>query len=136
LDPVLIQTEEQVVRSDLFAGKAEIWQLEFDLTSVPTGKVVELTFEAHFILPAYDGTTSYSFSTLADTAINNVWILFPESRPYRKYQLVRYEPGKLGEPLVVEPRFHIDHPYGFIIGWSIVNAKKGQIYKCQWEWKD
>jgi hypothetical protein len=60
--------------------------------------------------------------------------MFPEDKPYRKYQLLRYEPGKQGEPLVVDPRFNIDHPYGFIIGWSMINAKEGQRFTCQWEW--
>ncbi len=135
-NPTLIKTDETVSRTDIFGGQAKIWQMEYDLSSVPKGKAVDLFSEAHFTLSESYGTPSYSFRMNADVAVTNVWLLFPEDRPYRKYQLLRYESSDGGTPQAVESRYNIEHPYGYLIGWSLINAKEGEIYECQWEWEE
>jgi hypothetical protein len=29
-------------------------------------------------------------------------------------------------------RFSIDHPYGFLIGWSVVDPEENRVYECRW----
>ncbi len=135
VNPRIIKTDQKATRIDLFAGNAKLWQTEYDLTEVPVNEGINLTFESQWVFTEFEGTTSYTFTAPADIAITNVWILFPEDRPYRKYLLLKYEPEK-GDPKIVEARYNIDHPYGTIIGWSMVNVKKGQHYSCKWEWDD
>ncbi len=63
-----------------------------------------------------------------------MWVLFPESRPYKDYRLIRYataDPSKLEE---IETQYKIDLPYGSIIAWSFVNAEVGYVYECEWTW--
>ena len=41
----------------------------------------------------------------------------------------------VGDPDAAEPmtpRYTIDHPYGQLIGWSVINPAKGQVYECRW----
>ena len=61
-----------------------------------------------------------------------MWVLFPESRPYKDYRLVRYSAADPSTSQEIETQYTIDHPHGSIIAWSIVNAEPGNIYECEW----
>jgi hypothetical protein len=67
-----------------------------------------------------------------DADLVTVWLLFPEDHPYRRYELVRYPRG---DPANVEPltaRYTIDHPYGQLIGWSVIMPRRDTIYESRW----
>ena len=67
-----------------------------------------------------------------DADLVTVWLLFPEDHPYRRYELVRYPRG---DPADVEPltaRYTIDHPYGQLIGWSVIMPRRDTIYESRW----
>jgi predicted acylesterase/phospholipase RssA len=67
-----------------------------------------------------------------DADLVTVWLLFPEDHPYRRYDLVRYPRGS---PANVEPlmaRYTIDHPYGQLIGWSVIMPRKDTVYESRW----
>jgi hypothetical protein len=32
----------------------------------------------------------------------------------------------------MEARFTIDHPYGSLIGWSVINPEVDAVYECRW----
>jgi hypothetical protein len=34
------------------------------------------------------------------------------------------------EPLT--SRYTIDHPYGRLIGWSVITPRQGTVYECRW----
>ncbi len=62
-----------------------------------------------------------------------VWMLFPENHPYRAYQLSRYPrdtPDAVPEPM--QPRYEISHPYGQLIGWSVITPRADTVYECRW----
>jgi hypothetical protein len=59
-------------------------------------------------------------------------MLFPEDRPYRTYDLVSYPVDKSEAPNRMENRYAIDHPYGSLIGWSVVNPEESRVYECRW----
>jgi len=61
-----------------------------------------------------------------------VWMLFPENHPYRSYRLLRYPQTNpdAAEPLTA--RYTIDHPYGQLIGWSVITPQQGMVYECRW----
>ena len=53
-------------------------------------------------------------------------------RPYRTYSLISY-PADMSEPsTIMNERYAIDHPYGSLIGWSVVNPEEGRVYECRW----
>ena len=62
-----------------------------------------------------------------------IWILFPQDHPYRRYELLRYPEGlpEAAEPL--SPRYTIDHPFGTLIGWSVIKPIIGHVYECRWK---
>lgn len=66
------------------------------------------------------------------TDLLTVWMLFPEDHPYHTYNLLRHPRG---EPDATEPlsaRYTIDHPYGTLIGWSVIKPDPGTVYECRW----
>jgi len=61
-----------------------------------------------------------------------VWMLFPEDHPYRSYRLLRHPAGNAGTEEPLEARYTIDHPYGTLIGWSVIMPEPGTVYECRW----
>ncbi|MCR9294352.1 MAG: hypothetical protein NXI32_16660 [bacterium] len=43
------------------------------------------------------------------------------------YPQVRSEP-----PSLMNTRYTIDHPYGSLIGWSVVDPELDRFYECRW----
>ena len=111
------------------------WELEFDLSGVRPGATTDIEIEAivhEFEARKGERENWLRYSPPATTEQASVWVLFPESRPYKDYRLIRYataDPSKF-EP--IEAQYTIDHPYGSIIAWSIVNAEVGYVYECEW----
>ena len=33
---------------------------------------------------------------------------------------------------IMNERYAIDHPYGSLIGWSVVNPEEDRDYQCRW----
>jgi predicted acylesterase/phospholipase RssA len=107
------------------------YEYHVDLSDAPVGEPVSLELAAvvrYTSLPA--GRLPLVMQFNAD--LLTVWILFPDDHPYRRYQLVTYPRG---QDAAVEPltsRYTIDHPYGRLIGWSVIMPKQGSVYECRW----
>ena len=102
-----------------------------DLSSAPRGVpvTIELATQARFpkLLPG-----RMPFLLDHPTDLLTVWMLFPEDHPYHTYNLFRHPSG---EPAASEPlsaRYTIDHPYGTLIGWSVITPDPGTVYECRW----
>ena len=107
------------------------YEYHVDLSDAPVGEPVSLELAAvvrYTSLPA--GRLPLVMQFHAD--LLTVWILFPDDHPYRRYQLVTYPRGQdtAAEPLT--SRYTIDHPYGRLIGWSVIMPKQGSVYECRW----
>ena len=107
------------------------YEYHVDLSDAPVGEPVSLELAAvvrYTSLPA--GRLPLVMQFNAD--LLTVWILFPDDHPYRRYQLVTYPRGQdaAAEPLT--SRYTIDHPYGRLIGWSVIMPKQGSVYECRW----
>jgi hypothetical protein len=107
-----------------------MFEVEYDLSDVPLGEDVEFEIE---ILGRFPITSPRaSFQTQIKTDLASVWLLFPTEHPYRSYDLVRYPADKSQTPEIMNARFTIDHPYGSLIGWSVVNPLIDTVYECRW----
>jgi predicted acylesterase/phospholipase RssA len=110
------------------------WELEFDLSGVRLGSDIDIEIEAtihDFEARKGERENWLRYSPPATTQLASVWVLFPESRPYKNYRLIRYaktDPSKFEE---IKTQYTIDHPYGSIIAWSFVNAEVGYVYECE-----
>ena len=109
--------------------EATRYEFEYDLSPFPLGEAVTIEVELVGEVPS---TVRAPFKTHTKTDLISAWILFPEDRPYRTYSLVSYPEDRSAEVAVVDPRYQIDHPYGYLIGWSVVNPDEGRIYECRW----
>jgi hypothetical protein len=107
------------------------YELEFDLSGYPVD--AQVTLELAAILQFADLPPGKMPMVLEfETDLLTVWMLFPENHPYRTYRLLRYPKG---QPETAEPmssRYTIDHPYGQLIGWSLISPESETVYECRW----
>lgn len=108
----------------------QTYEVEYDLTELSRGEPGTITNEMLVRIPAK--ISRAPFATRFKTDLLTVWMLFPEDRPYVNYELVRYPIDKSEAPTVMNSRYRINHPYGSLIGWSVVNPEVGQVYECRW----
>lgn len=110
-----------------------IYEYEYDLKDVAIGEPV--TLEMELLLDIPKPRSQAHFTTRLQTDLVSMWLLFPEDRPYRTYSLLQYPADRSAQPEVLESRYTIDHPYGSLIGWSVVNPQIGNIYECRWKYE-
>lgn len=109
--------------------KRTLYEFEYDLSQVPPEEPVTIEIE---LIGNFPKTVRAPFVTPLKTDLISVWILFPPDRPYRTYSLVSYPADRSVPPKIMKNRYAIDHPYGFLIGWSVVNPEQDFVYECQW----
>ncbi len=131
LQAVVSEVKQPVERFD---GRGTSYEIEYDLARLPFGEPVTVEIAA---LARFPGLMSgrAPFVVQSKTDLLSVWLLFPEQQPYRTYSLVRYPADKSAPPQMMDPRNKIDHPYGSLIGWSVVNPEVGTVYECRWTTK-
>jgi predicted acylesterase/phospholipase RssA len=115
---------------DDFGEKRTLFELEYDLSQVPLGEPVTLELEG--LLQTRRPSPRAPVIVRAKVDLISTWMLFPADRPYRNYSLVKYPVDRSAPPEVMNSRYAIDHPYGSLIGWSVVNPEIGTVYECRW----
>ena len=107
------------------------YSVSCDLSSVPRGVpvTIELATQARFpkLLPG-----RMPFLLDHPTDLLTVWMLFPEDHPYNTYKLLRHPRGEPDASVPLMARYTIDHPYGTLIGWSVITPDPGTVYECRW----
>jgi predicted acylesterase/phospholipase RssA len=119
---------------DVFEGYGPAYEIQYDLSQIPFGEPVTIELAALARLPVLEFDRS-PIVLKFKTDMLSMWMMFPENRPYRTYSLVHYPADKSAPPQMVNPRNKIDHPYGSLIGWSVVNPQVGTVYECRWTTK-
>jgi len=107
------------------------WEVEFDLTRVPIDGVADLDFEAYFDTPISANKlrqTWIRYSPAAKTSKAAVWLLFPSDKPYEKYSLSRFKNDAPSVKTLVDTDFTVDHPFGDITGWTVLNPEIDYTY--------
>jgi predicted acylesterase/phospholipase RssA len=121
-------------RVEVFDGHGPAYEIQYDLSQIPFGEPVTIELAALARLPVLAFDRSPIILEFK-TDLLSMWLLFPENRPYHTYSLVHYPADKSAPPQMVNPRNTIDHPYGSLIGWSVVNPQVGTVYECRWTTK-
>ena len=111
------------------------YEFRYDLTTVPIDEPVTLELGA---VVRFRELAQRHLPIVLEYPVDllTVWMLFPENHPYRSYRLLRYPQG---EPAAAEPmtsRYTIDHPYGQLIGWSLITPQLHTVYECRWTGPD
>ena len=123
--------QEDATGNDSLAELHAQHQVIFDLSSVPIGERVTLQAVTMARLPV-SMSGHFPFYVNKRTELLTSWVLFPEDHPYTTYRLVQYPADKSRPPTSMDPRFAIDHPYGTLIGWSVITPEEGMVYECRW----
>jgi hypothetical protein len=115
---------------DYHGEPRNLYEVELDVSLVPILEPVSVELEFLVPFPVVNGRIE--FETYAKTDLAAIWILFPPDRPYRHYSLVHYPANRSSPPEIMQARFTIDHPWGSLIGWSVINPESNVIYECRW----
>ena len=107
------------------------YELSCDLSAAPRNVPVALEIATRLRYPKLQpGRMPFSIDHPAD--LLTVWMLFPDDHPYHTYRLLRYPLGKPEEAEPLTSRYTIDHPYGTLIGWSVISPDRDAVYECRW----
>lgn len=109
--------------------KRTLYEFEYDVSQQPRGEPVTMELE---ILMSVPKTARAPFITHTKTDMISVWMLFPADRPYKTYSLVSYPVDRSLPPKIMNSRYSIQHPYGSLIGWSVLNPEPDFVYECRW----
>lgn len=109
--------------------KRTLYEYQYDLSQQPREEPVTIEIETLVTVPK---TARAPFVTQTKTDIISVWMLFPAARPYKTYSLVSYPVDRSEPPRIMNSRYSIHHPYGSLIGWSVVNPSEDLVYECRW----
>jgi hypothetical protein len=121
----------RVVGRDANGAEKTHYEFHVDLARAPLGEPVPIELGAVVRFTALPrGRLPMVMQVDAD--LLTAWILFPENHPYRRYQLVTYPVGHDNDAQPLRSRYTIDHPYGRLIGWSVITPRRGSVYDCRW----
>lgn len=114
------------------AGRAHD-HIEFhcDLTGVPVGEPVTLELATTLRADILE-QGRLAIDLIAPADLMTVWLLFPENRRYHSYRLLQYPEGNEAAAEPLTPRYTIDHPFGELIGFSVINPGQGTVYETRW----
>jgi hypothetical protein len=115
---------------DHHGERRNLYEVELDVSHVPALEPVSVDLEFLVLFRVVSGRVD--FETYYKTDLASLWILFPSDRPYRHYSLVHYPASRNAPPELMQARFTIDHPYGSLIGWSVINLESTSVYECRW----
>jgi predicted acylesterase/phospholipase RssA len=110
---------------------ADSLEIHCGLSGMPAGEPVTLELATVMKSPIL-AEGRVPLDLLAPADLLTVWLLFPEDHPYRSYRLLRYPEHDPDAAEPMTPRYTIDHPYGTLIGWSVIKPTQGLVYECRW----
>ena len=107
------------------------YEFHVDLSHSPLDEPVPLEIAGTFRFKALP-PGRMPLVMLFDADLLTVWMLFPDDHPYRRYELLRYPRERPDEAAPLTSRYRIDHPYGRLIGWSVLMPRQGTVFECRW----
>jgi hypothetical protein len=111
------------------------WEVGADFSKVPAGDSADLIYEhlsPGIFLRAGVGSTTLAFDVEAETAELTRWLLLPQGKEYRSYQLIRYETGKpeTAENVKLVTEYLADDYT--ILAFKLLALKAGYTYEITW----
>jgi hypothetical protein len=118
--------------------KQSTWEASFDFSKAPSGDMQDVSYK-YLLYGAFqdrsDEMLSLHFHAQAHTAELMMWILMPEGKEYRQYQLIRYpieKPEKV-EPFKVATEYLADD-YS-ILAFKLLSVGPEYNYELHWRYK-
>jgi predicted acylesterase/phospholipase RssA len=109
-----------------------IFEIDFDLSKVPVGEVVDLSFEALTREARRESTQSVNLYVDTETGLLTFWMLMPDDKRYHDFNLVRYPSGTESTPEPVVPAYQLNSANGQILAFALLSTKPNVTYECRW----
>lgn len=111
------------------------WEVWADFRKVPGGDSADIMYEhmsPGLFLRDGIGSTTLAFDVEVETIELTRWLLLPEGKEYRSYQLIRYPTGKpeATEHVKVTSQFVADD--FTILAFKLLALKPGYTYEVTW----
>jgi hypothetical protein len=121
------------------AGEKKVrWEVNVDVSKVPAGEFVDLTYE-HIspgeFLKRGASSTSITFDYQADTAEVTRWFLLPHGKEYRTFRILRWETNKPEKVELVKVVNEYLADDSTILAYKMVSVKAGQTHDVTWYYK-
>jgi predicted acylesterase/phospholipase RssA len=111
------------------------WEVGADFKKVPAGDFVDIVYEQFSpgrFLGEGAGSNTLAFDVEAETVELTRWLLMPEGKEYRNFQLIRY---KMGKPETTEKvrvaTEYLAEDYT-ILAFKLLSLKAGYTYELTW----
>jgi predicted acylesterase/phospholipase RssA len=111
------------------------WLVGADFSKVPAGEPVDIIYEHSspgLFLRSGIGSTSLSFDVEAETVELSRWLLMPQGREYRTWQLIRYPTGYPEKVEYVKPVTEFRASDFAILAFKLLALKAGYTYELTW----
>jgi hypothetical protein len=115
-----------------------LYELEFDLSSVPEGQDFEFGFEV--TEPGLQGREDWEnrlvFPIVAPTDVATLWVLLPRDHPYRSFEVIGYDRPKRLDVEAVDATYEFQMADGSLFGWMLVAPRDEYQYECRWTYRN
>jgi hypothetical protein len=114
------------------------FEVGVDLRKVPSGESVDIIYEhlsPGLFLRSGIGSTTLPFDVEAETIELTRWLLLPQGKEYRSFQMIRYESGKpeLPEKVNIVTQYLADDYT--ILAFKLLSLKAGYSYELTWHYR-
>jgi len=118
------------------AGEKQFhWEVRVDFQKVPIGDFADLIYEHEspgVFLRDGVGSTMLAFEVEVETVELTRWLLLPEGKEYRSFQMIRYRTGNPGTPEIVKPVTEFLADDYTILAFKLLALKPGYTYEVTW----
>jgi hypothetical protein len=111
------------------------WEVGADFRKVPAGDSVDLIYEQFspgLSLSEGVGSNTLAFDVEAETVELTRWLLLPEGKEYRTFQLIRYQTGQPGTAENVQVATEYLAEDFTILAFKLLSVKAGYTYELTW----
>jgi hypothetical protein len=127
--------QQMFVESPNAQDKKCRFEVSIDLSKVPTGQVVDMSYEHYSpgeFVQRGEVSTTIAFRSEFEAAEVGRWILLPRGKEYRNFEIVRYETGKSTTAEVVKgfTEYLAEDPS--IIAFKMASVKAGYTFEVTW----
>lgn len=114
------------------------WEIGVDFRKVPPGESIDVIYEhtsPGLFLRDGVGSTTLGFEVELETAELTRWLLLPQGREYRSFQLVRYPTGKPESSEQVRLVTQYVSEDNSILAFKLLALKAGFTYEITWAYR-
>lgn len=116
-----------------------LWEVNLDLSQIPINSGTVAVFEGNLISERASQSSDegrFLFNIFANTGLAQIWMLMPEDRSYKDFQIIGFPIDQPELRTIIEPTSKVELPVGAIATFQIIEPKSNFRYECRWKWGD